>query len=131
MAGIELKQCPFCGGEVQLVQSQGGFAVVCKSLNCLGGMSIKHGSCDNQEIFLRKLVADWNNRKPEVLAVTAAIECIEDYRNTLCEETQEPYDEHGCCCISVIDEVLNRLQCFTASDAVETWNRRAEDVADK
>lgn len=121
---VELKPCPFCGGEVRLVHIQSGFAIVCESRNCLGGMSVKYGSCDNEEIFLEKLVSDWNSRKPEVLAVTAAIECIEDYRNTLYEETQEPYDEHGCCCISVLDEVLNRLRCFTASAAVEVWAKK-------
>ena len=121
---VELKPCPFCGGEVRLVHIQSGFAIVCESRNCLGGMSVKYGSCDNEEIFLEKLVSDWNSRKPEVLAVTASIECIEDYRNTLYEETQEPYDEHGCCCISVLDEVLNRLRCFTASAAVEVWAKK-------
>lgn len=124
MEETKLKPCPFCGSEVRLIQIQFGFSVVCESRNCLGGMSVKYGSCDNKEIFLKKLVSDWNSRKPEVLAVTAAIECIEDYRNTLYEKTQEPYDEHGCCCISVIDEVLNRLQCFTASAAVEAWTKK-------
>ena len=123
----ELKPCPFCGEEVELVSVSFGFAIVCQGRNCLGGMSVKYGSCDNKAIFLEKLIADWNSRKPEVLAVTAAIECIEDYRSTLYEETQEPYDEHGCCCISVLDEALNRLQCFTTSAAIEAWNRRAED----
>lgn len=123
----ELKPCPFCGERVELVHTQGGYAIVCKSRNCCGGMSIKYGSCDNEEIFLKKLISDWNSRKPEVLAVTAAIECIEEYRSVLYDETQEPYDEHGCCCISVLDEVLNRLRCFTTSAAVEVWCRSAED----
>ena len=121
----ELKPCPFCGEQVELVDIFYGFAIVCKGRNCLGGMSIKYGTCDNKEIFLNKLISDWNSRKPEIPAVTAAVECIEDYRNTLYEKTQEPYDEHGCCCISVLDEVLNRLLCFTASAAIEAWNRRA------
>ena len=123
----ELKPCPFCGEQVRLVHIQGGYAIVCEGRNCLGMMQIKYGSCDNAEVFKEKLISDWNSRKPEILAVTAAVECIENYRNTLYEKTQEPYDEHGYCCISVLDEVLNRLQCFTASAAVEAWNRRAED----
>ena len=125
----ELKPCPFCGSQVRMVRIQFGFAIVCESRNCLGGMRINCGSCDNEEIFLKKLVSDWNSRKPEVLAVAAAIECIENYRNTLYEQTQEPYDEHGCCCISVIDEVLNRLQCFTVTAAVEAWSRRADNAS--
>ena len=123
----ELKPCPFCGESVRLIDVHNGFAIVCEGRNCLGGMRISFGSCDNRNIFLQKIISDWNSRKPEVLAVTAAIECIEDYRNDLYEKTQEPYDEHGYCCISVIDEVLNRLQCFTSTKAIEAWNRRAED----
>lgn len=123
----ELKPCPFCGEQVRLVDIYSGYAIVCEGRNCLGMMQIKYGSCDNKEVFKEKLISDWNSRKPEVLAVTAAIECIEEYRSILYEETQEPYDEHGCCCISVLDEVLNRLRCFTTSAAVEAWNRRAED----
>ena len=117
----DMKPCPFCGEEVRLVRIQGGFAIVCNGRNCLGGMRILFGSCDKEEMFLQKLISDWNNRDPEVLAVTAAIECIENYRATLYEEMQEPYDEHGCCCIDVLDEVLNRLQCFTSSAAIEAW----------
>lgn len=124
----ELKPCPFCGSEVKLVRIQYGFAVVCNARNCLGGMTIKYGTCDNKNIFLEKLMSDWNSRKPEVLAVTAAIECIEDYRAALYDQTQEPYDEHGCCCISVLDEVLNRLQCFTSSAAIEAWRSKGVEV---
>ena len=116
-----LKPCPFCGEGASLVRIQSGFAIVCNGRNCLGGMRVLFGSCDKEEMFLHKLISDWNGRKPEVLAVEAAIECIEDYRETLCEETQEPYDEHGCCCIDVLDEVLNRLQCFTSVAAIEAW----------
>ena len=123
----ELKPCPFCGEQVELIGIPFGFTIVCQGRNCLGSMSIKYGSCDNREIFLRKLISDWNSRKPEIPAVTAAIECIEDYRKNLYEETQEPYDEHGYCCIRVLDEVLNRLQCFTTSAAIEAWNRRVEN----
>lgn len=120
----ELKPCPFCGSEVNLVHIHNGFAVVCSDKNCLGQMRITYERCDNKEIFLEKLLSDWNKRKPEVRAVTAAYACIEEYRNTLYEEIQEPYDEHGDCCISVLDEVLNRLNCFTSSVAIEAWNRR-------
>ena len=123
----ELKPCPFCGGEVRFVSIQNGFAIVCGDKNCLGQMRIMFGRCDNKEIFRETLISNWNKRNPEVRAVIAAYECIEDYRNTLYEETQESYDEHGGCCIDVLDEVLNRLQCFTTTAAVEAWNRRADN----
>ena len=124
MKEVELKLCPFCGNKVSLVRIQNGYAIVCNGRNCLGGMSIKFGLCDDEEIFLQKLISDWNSRKPEVLAVEAAVECIEDYRETLYNMAQEPYDDYGCCCMEVLDEVLNRLQCFTSVAAIEAWNRR-------
>lgn len=126
IATTTLRRCPFCGEEVTLVRIQRGFAIVCNDRNCLGRMKVNFGLCDNEEMFLQKLVSDWNSRKPEVLAVEAAIECIEDYRDTIWTEMQEPYDEHGSCCMTVLDEVLNRLQCFTRSAAIEAWERRAE-----
>ena len=121
---MELKPCPFCGSKVRLVTIQRGYAIVCEAKNCLGQMRITFGTCDDDLIFLKKLVSDWNKRNPEVRAVTAAYECIEEYRNTIYDETQEEYDDHGGCCIDVLDEVLNRLHCFTSSAAVEAWNRR-------
>lgn len=121
-----LGTCPFCGAEVRLVHIQNGYAIVCEDKNCLGQMRITFGTCDNEEIFLEKLVSNWNKRKPEVMAVTAAYECIEEYRNAIYDETQEEYDDHGCCCVDVLDEALNRLRCFTSSVAVDVWiNRRA------
>lgn len=127
MSAVVLNPCPHCGENVRLVHGQRRYAILCQGRNCLGGMFIEYGSCDNKEIFLKKLISDWNSRKPEVLAVTAAVECIEEYRNALSEEIQEPYDYHGSCCIDVLDEALNRLRCFTSSAAVETWNRRVSD----
>ncbi len=118
---MKLNNCPHCGSTVSLVQIQYGYAIVCDDKNCLGQMRVHYGTCDNEEIFLQKLISDWNKRSPEVRAVTAAIECIEEYRNKIYDETQEEYDEHGSCCIDVLDEVLNRLLCFTSSAAVEAW----------
>lgn len=118
---MKLNPCPHCGAEVNIVRIQNGYAIVCGDKNCLCQMRVMFGSCDNEEIFLQKLISDWNKRSPEVRAVVAAIECIEEYRNTIYDEMQEEYDEHGCCCIDVLDEVLNRLQCFTSSAAVKQW----------
>lgn len=121
---VNLKPCPFCGNDVRIVPIQSGFAVVCNGKNCLSQMRITYGSCDAKKMFLEKLCADWNRRTPEAPAVVAAIECIEDYRNTLFDEMQEPYDEHGSCCLDVLDETLNRLRCFTTIAAVEAWERK-------
>lgn len=124
----ELNPCPHCGHPVRLVDIMHGYAIVCESTNCLGGMRINFGACDNKEIFLAKLISDWNKREPEIPAVAAAINCIEDYRNNLYEEMQEPYDEHGYCCIKVLDEVLNRLQCFTSIAAVKAWKENHNET---
>lgn len=121
---MNLKPCPFCGSDVRLVSIQNGFAIVCGDRNCLGQMRITFGQCDNKELFLAKLVTDWNKRAPEVSAVSAAYACIEEYRNALYEEMQEPYDDHGACCIDVADEILNRLHCFTSTAAVEVWSKK-------
>ena len=125
---VKLKPCPFCGSNARIVPIQSGFAIVCNDKNCLSEMRILYGSCDTKKMFLDKLCADWNRRTPEVPAVVAAIECIEDYRGVLHDEMQEPYDDHGSCCLDVLDETLNRLRCFTTSAAVEAWIRRAENA---
>lgn len=118
---VELSRCPHCNSKMNIVEIQYGYAIVCTNKNCLGGMQIKYGSSDNKIMFLTTLISNWNKRSPEVRAVTAAIECIEEYRNSIHEQMQEPYDDHGQCCIDVLDEVLNRLHCFTSSEAVEVW----------
>ena len=128
---MKLNPCPHCGSEVHLVNMHNGYAIVCNDKNCLCQMRVMFGSCDNKEIFLKKLISDWNKRSPEVRAVTAAIECIEEYRNTIYDETQEEYDDHGCCCVDVLDEVLNRLLCFTSVDAVEEWLVKAQVEKEK
>lgn len=128
---MELKPCPFCGSEARLVRIQNGYAIVCGDKNCLGQMRVTFGMCDNEVIFLEKLLSDWNKRKPEVSAVAAAYECIEEYRNAIYDETQEEYDNHGGCCVDVLDEALNRLHCFTSSAAVDAWiNRRVKEDND-
>ena len=116
MNDIVLAPCPHCGAGAHLITIQNGYAIVCDDKNCLCLMQIKYGSCDNKYIFLKKLIADWNKRAPEIKAVTEAIRSIREYRNHIYDETQEPYDEHGYCCIDVLDEAINILQCFTAFD---------------
>ena len=123
----ELKPCPFCGKRAELISIQRGFAICCEDKNCLGLMQIHYGNSDNTEIFKQKLISNWHKREPEVVAISAALECLDSYREDLREEMQEPYDEHGYCCLRVLDEALNRLQCFTSVAAIKAWNRRAGD----
>ena len=121
LENIELLRCPHCNSKMSLVEIQRGYAIVCTDKNCLGGMRITYGSDDNKELFLTTLISNWNKRNPEVRAITAATECIEHFRNKIQNEIQEPYDEHGHCCIDVLDKTLNLLQCFTVSAAIEVW----------
>ena len=123
----ELKPCPHCQKPAELVHTQGGYAIICSDQNCLGGMEIRYGSEDNKEIFKNKLISNWNRRTPEVRAVNAAFECIKKYGEELYASTQEPYDEHGSCCIQVVNEILNRLNCFTVQAAVDAWDSLARE----
>lgn len=111
-----LAPCPHCGTSAQLLDLQNGYAVVCGDKNCLCEMRVKFGSCDNKDIFLHKLISDWNKREPEIKSVTLAIQQVREYRDRIYEETQEEYDDHGGCCVDVLDEAINILQCFTAFD---------------
>ena len=121
LENIELLRCPHCNSEMGIVKIHSGYAIVCTNRSCLCKMEIHTGSSDNDKLFLAALISNWNKRSPEVRAVTAAIECLENYRNQIYNGMQEPYDDHGQCCIDVLDEALNRLQCFTSSAAVEVW----------
>ena len=119
---MNLISCPHCHKPVEFVEIQGGYAIVCSDHNCLGGMSIHYGWYDDREIFKNKLISNWNKRTPEVRAVNAAVECIRKYGEDLYASMQEPYDEHGACCMQVVDEILNRLNCFTSQSAVDAWD---------
>ncbi len=116
MDRFRLAPCPHCGSAARLVDTHGGYAIVCDNKNCLGQMRIQFGSCDNKELFLKKLVSDWNKRGPEIKAVIEAIRHVGEYRDAIYEETQEEYDDHGECCVDVLDEVINILTCYTAFD---------------
>ncbi len=116
-----LKKCPNCGKPAGLIRIQGGFAIICADKNCLSKMEIHYGTCDNKELFKQKLIDNWNERRPDVPAIAAALNCLEAYRDELERNMQEPYDEHGSCCLRALDEALNRLQCFTSARAVEAW----------
>ena len=119
---FSLAPCPHCGSGARIVDIHNGHAVVCNNKSCLGQMHITFGSCDNKELFLHKLVSDWNKRGPEIKAVTEAISSINDYKDSVYEDAQEAYDVHGSCCIDVLDEVINILTCYTAFDYTKERN---------
>lgn len=123
-----LRNCPHCNKPVEFVSIQSGYAIICSDHNCLGGMQIHYGWNDDGEIFKQKLISNWNRRTPDVAAVDAAMNCIEAYRKELYESCQEPYDEHGACCVETADEILNRLQCFTCQEAVDAWQHNKSTV---
>ena len=125
---IELRSCPHCNKPVELVSLQSGYAIVCSDHNCLGGMQIHYGWKDDREIFKQKLISNWNRRTPDVTAVEAAVNCIEEFRDELYESCQEPYDEHGVCCIETVYQILNRLLCFTSQEAVDAWQQNKTTV---
>ena len=122
----KLRNCPHCQREVELLSVQSGFSIICTDHNCLGGMSIHYGWADDPELFLRKLISNWNRRTPDVPAIDAAVKCIEEYRSDLYDSCQEPYDEHGQCCIEVADEIINRLRCFSCQEAVDAWSEKED-----
>lgn len=121
MNQIALAPCPHCRSRAHVVDIHNGFAIVCEDKNCLGQMRVHYGSCDDKNVFLMKLVSDWNKRRPEIRAVTAAVECLTQYRNELYDANQKEYAYHGNCCIEALDEAINRLKCFTSTNAVEQW----------
>lgn len=124
---LGLKRCPHCNGPVELIETQYGFAIICADHNCLGGMEVRCGLMDDREIFKAKLIYNWNKRDHENIAVEAALECLAEYRQSVYNSCQEPYDEHGQCCVDVLDEAINRLSCFTCQEAVDAWNGHTED----
>lgn len=131
MLSEELVSCPHCGKPVEFINTRGGYAIICSDHSCLGRMEIHYGWMDNREIFKKKLIANWNRRQPEIRAVDAAVNCILKYRKELYDSCQEPYDEHGQCCIDVADEIINRLRCFTVQDAVDAWTDQNTEKREK
>lgn len=63
MSDIELKPCPFCGGEAQLVRDRIGlWRVGCKKCNCMTTYQFDFG--EGEEASQKKAVNVWNTRKP-------------------------------------------------------------------
>lgn len=128
---VNLVSCPHCGSDVKLVNIQNGFAIVCTDKNCLGGMRIQYGSCDDKKLFLNKLISDWNKRHLESVAIRAAIDNISKFREELYEELKEECDEHCSCCLDTLDDVMNRLLCYTTGSIIDPKAIRIRELEKK
>ena len=104
---MELKPCPFCGGEAELSESTSGlpfFSIWCKNEDCFAG-AIKVRDFDKE-----RLVKSWNTRhettcKAELMPYMPG--CYEGYWCSVCHcidfESDEPnYCPH--CGAKVVDD---------------------------
>lgn len=63
MSDIELKPCPFCGGEAQLIRDRIGlWRVGCKKCKCMTTYQFDFG--EGEEVSQKKAANVWNTRKP-------------------------------------------------------------------
>lgn len=66
---MQLKPCPHCGSEAELVESHGSMKswpsvnIVCQNKDCYGSMHVTYDefSCNHEELKA-KMVKCWNNR---------------------------------------------------------------------
>ena len=56
----ELKRCPFCGGEAEILEHDNGWAI----WNCVMCKSCRVGQYWNKAYTKEEAVKAWNNRKP-------------------------------------------------------------------
>ena len=71
-----LKRCPFCGGEVELIIPRAWeyrAYIICKTPACLGMMKIEWCSAEESEEMLTLLVDSWNRRTPEWIPLTERV----------------------------------------------------------
>lgn len=71
---IELKPCPFCGGQANLRVTTSGVSVRCRK--CSIGTPYRLDSIDKSDA-IRKVVEDWNRREegPKAIGVTRCKDC--------------------------------------------------------
>lgn len=105
--------CPHCGKESEFLIGYDEAHIICSDHNCLGKMSVHWGTRDEPYRFIEKMKANWNKRTPDGHAIIEATAYIEKYRKEVYNDSQEEYSD--CCahCVEVVDEILNKLLCFT------------------
>ena len=109
---IGLLNCPHCGKEVEFFVSGNVAYIFCSDRNCWSGTRCQWGTADEPYRFIEKMKNDWNKRTPDGNALVAAIEYIVEYRNYVYQEAQKEYSDYCYYCIDVLDEVINKLECF-------------------
>lgn len=114
-SSIGFLSCPHCGKETEFYISGYKAHIICSDHNCWGGMSVQWGTHDEPYRFIEKMKASWNQRTPDGHAIIAAKSYIEKYRDEIYREAQGEDSDHFGCCLNVLDEVLNKLDCFIPS----------------
>ena len=83
MKEVELKPCPFCGGEAKINLFLGNYCVTCKE--CTGAIFPVRGMTKEEAI------EDWNTRKP----MEQIVERLERQQEEYCELAIEIIKEVG------------------------------------
>lgn len=109
---IGLLGCPHCGKEVEFFISGQVAYIFCSDHNCHGGMRIQWGGHDEPYRFIERMKTSWNQRTPNGYGIIAAKRYIEKYRNEIYQAAQREDPDYCNFCIEVLDEVLNKLDCF-------------------
>lgn len=112
-SSIGFLSCPHCGKETEFYISGYKAHIICSDHNCWGGMTAQWGTHDEPYRFIEKMKASWNQRAQDGHAIVAATKYIEEYREEVRRDLQSEYSEYCQHCLDVLDEVLNKLDCFT------------------
>lgn len=81
----ELKRCPFCGGEAEVIECDGDYAIICK--DCCDVTPVT-----NWDDTLEKAIEIWNTRKPMERIIERLEQQAEQYNrraNELVEKSTE------------------------------------------
>ena len=101
MSDIELKPCPFCGGEAQLVRDRIGlWRVGCKKCNCMTTYQFDFG--EGEEASQKKAVNVWNTRKP----MERVVELVPDIEDIVRTYKQPPYGREVQGTVELLEEIL-------------------------
>lgn len=60
---LELKPCPFCGTDVELIESGSSFLVKCPNVDCQASIKFKFIRC--RKVVQNSIIEAWNRRTVE------------------------------------------------------------------